>query len=111
MRTLAGAVVLAILAVGRSAAQTPLFDRQLQAAAALQASARAASSQDSTAQVPTLELALPTPTHSQHALGTTLLLVGGGAILVGALAGGGGGTVLIVGGLACAAYGIYLLQL
>lgn len=109
MRTVAGVMVLVALAVGTSSAQTPQVDPQLRAAAALQATVDAASSQWSPA--PSFRLALPASTHKQHALGQTLLIIGAGAIVVGAVAGGGGGTVLIVGGVACAAYGVYLLQL
>jgi len=109
MRTVVGVLLLVALAVGRSAAQTAQVDPQLRAAAALQATVDAASAQGG--QAPTFRLALPASTHQQHALGETLLIVGAGAIVVGAVAGGGGGTVLIVGGVACAAYGVYLLQL
>jgi len=108
MRTVAGVVLLVALAIGRSAAQTPQVDPQLRAAAALQATVDAATPQLGPA--PSFRLALPAPTRKQRALGETLLIIGAGAIVVGAVAGGGGGTVLIVGGVACAAYGVYLLQ-
>ena len=109
MRTVVGVVLLVLLAVGRSSAQTVQVDPQLRAAATLQATVDAAS--PPLGQVPSFRLALPASAHKQHALGETLLIVGAGAIVVGAVAGGGGGTVLIVGGVACAAYGVYLLQL
>lgn len=113
MRTLAGVVLLLILAAGRSGAQTPLLDQELRAAAALQGRVQASSGvADPGLQVRSLRLALPATTaRRQHALGETLLLIGGGAVVVGAISGGGGGTVLIVGGIACAGYGVYLLQL
>jgi len=111
MRILAGIALLLVLATVPSSAQAPLLDQELHAAAALQASVAAATTQDP-ALVPTFRLApIPAGTRKQHALGETLLLVGAGAVLVGAISGGGGGTVLVVGGVACAAYGVYLVQL
>jgi len=110
MRIFAAVVLLVLLAAGRSVAQTPLLDRALAPAAAFEARVAAAVPQSS--EVPSLRLALPaSTTKEKHALGETLLIIGGGAILVGALAGGGGGTVVILGGVACAAYGVYLIQL
>jgi hypothetical protein len=110
MRIGAGVLLLLVLAARGSAAQTPL-DGGLRAAAALQAAASAATP-SLALEDPGYRLALPVQTtHQKHALGETLLIVGAGAVVVGAVAGGGGGTVLILGGVACAAYGVYLLQL
>ena len=110
MRILAGVLLLVVFAVRGSAAQAPVVDQGLRAAATLEAAVDRAAP-PLALEDPGYRLALPVQTtHQKRALGQTLLIVGAAAVIVGAVAGGGGGTVLIVGGVACAAYGVYLLQ-